>query len=149
MNKTRDVFLSADEIEIIKLTQDIIKRMAENSSRTKTIFIAVTTAVVTFSEVQISLWTIVLLIAYLLITCALWQVDALYLRQERLFRQHYVAIVNKEISIKEAWNLNVSRYETEKVFHIMFRNYTMWIYQLSLLFTFVLTVYCFFHLPAR
>ena len=68
MNKTRDVFLSADEIEIIKLTQDIIKRMAENSSRTKTIFIAVTTAVVTFSEVQISLWTIVLLIAYLLIT---------------------------------------------------------------------------------
>lgn len=31
MSKAREVFLSADEIEIIKLTQDIIKRMADNS----------------------------------------------------------------------------------------------------------------------
>ena len=46
--------LSTQEIEAIKATQEIIKRMADNSAKTKTIFIAVTAAMGTFVKVEVS-----------------------------------------------------------------------------------------------
>lgn len=46
--RARNTMLSTHEIELIKINQEIIKRMADNSAKTKTIFIAVTTAAFSF-----------------------------------------------------------------------------------------------------
>lgn len=120
--------LSQQEIEALKMTQDIIKRMAENSSKTKTAFVAITGMLSAFIKFDTSLQTIVTLIIYLFITMILWITDAKYLRLERQFREHHRKIVEGTIPTQACWMMEVTSYPVESLRKIMFRNFTMFIY---------------------
>lgn len=123
--------LSTQETEAIKATQEIIKRMADNSAKTKTIFIAVTAAMGTFVKVEVSAQTLIALVVYLALTLTLWHMDAKYLQLERKFRSHSNAIVNGCIPALEWWKFNISRYSEESVLNIMWRNFSTRIYMLA------------------
>lgn len=125
--------LSAPEIELLKMTQEIIKRMADNSAKTKTLFVGVTTAAIAFLKFDPSVHNLLALLAYLVVTIALWETDARYLRLERLFRHQYHAVVEGSVPALELWWMNLSRYEEESVGRIMLTNFTMWIYQIAVL----------------
>ena len=45
--RDRNAVLMPNEIEAIKVTQEVIKRMADNSAKTKTVFLALFAAAVT------------------------------------------------------------------------------------------------------
>lgn len=151
MGQLRDPFalLSNNEIEAIKMTQEIIKRMAENSAKTKTVFLAITTAMITLVDTEISLRTVFALSVYLILTFALWQTDAQYLRLERLFREHHNAICDGTITALDQWRLNIGKYDAESTYSIMFKNFTMWIYYIGAGTTVILLIYVIGHLPAR
>lgn len=136
--RDRNTMLSAPEIELLKMTQEVIKRMADNSAKTKTLFVGVTTAAITFLKFDPSVHNLLALLAYLVVTVALWETDARYLRLERLFRHQHHAIVDGSVPALELWRMNLSRYEEESVGRIMFTNFTMWIYQIAALASVVL-----------
>lgn len=136
--RDRNTMLSAPEIELLKMTQEVIKRMADNSAKTKTLFVGVTTAAFAFLKFDPSAHNLFALMAYLVVTVALWETDARYLRLERLFRHQHHAIVDGSVPALELWRMNLSRYEEESVSRIMFTNFTMWIYQISALVSVVL-----------
>lgn len=133
MEETRDPssLLSPQEIEAIKTTQDIIKRMAENSAKTKTIFIAITAAMGAFLRPEVSLQTLFALLIYLALTVTLWHMDASYLRLERKFRSHSNAIVSGSISSLDRWLFNISKYKAESVTSIMMKNFTIRMYRVA------------------
>ena len=123
--------LSAQEIEAIKATQEIIKRMAENSGKTKTIFIAITAAMGTFVKVEESMQTLMALAVYVALSVTLWHMDATYLRLERQFRNHSNAIVAGSIPSLDRWRFNPAAYAAESVVSIMLRNFTLRIYRVA------------------
>lgn len=148
MKETREPSsqLSPQEIEAIKATQEIIKRMADNSAKTKTIFIAVTAAMGTFVKVETSVQTLFALLVYLAITAILWHTDASYLKLEQQFRNHSNAIVAGTISSLDRWQFNISKYDAESIFSIMFRNFTTRIYLIAAGCSFLATIYVVAHL---
>ncbi|MDY3115500.1 MAG: hypothetical protein SOR95_05965 [Sutterella sp.] len=129
-NTTRDenYQLSQQEIEALKMTQDIIKRMAENSSKTKTAFVAITGMLSAFIKFDTSVQTIVTLIIYLFITTVLWITDSIYLRLERQFREHHKKIVEGTISTQACWLMQVTSYPVESSWKTMYRNFTLHLY---------------------
>ena len=149
MEETRDPCsqLSPQEIEAIKTTQDIIKRMAENSAKTKTIFIAVTAAMGAFLKPEVSLQTLFALLVYLALTVTLWHMDASYLQLERKFRSHSNAIVSGSISSLDRWLFNISKYKAESVTSIMMKNFTTRIYRVACVCSGVAIAYIAFRLP--
>lgn len=142
-NTTRDdnYQLSQQEIEVLKMTQDIIKRMAENSSKTKTAFVAITGMLSAFVKFDTSFQTLATLIIYLFITIVLWITDFKYLRLERQFREHHKKIVEGTISTKACWMMQTSSYPVESSWKIMCQNFTMQIYFFSVLATIVGVLY--------
>lgn len=80
MTRSTEDVLTQPQIEAIKATQEIIKRMAENSAKTKTIFIAVTVAMASFVKPEATLQTAIGLAVYIFISISLWHMDATYLR---------------------------------------------------------------------
>ena len=48
--RDRNAVLMPNEIEAIKVTQEVIKRMADNSAKTKTVFLALFAAAVTLHK---------------------------------------------------------------------------------------------------
>lgn len=90
--RDRNSVLTQSEIEALKVTQDVIKRMADNSSKTKTAFIALSVAVLTFSQGKMP--SNFVLFGYLIFIMAFWYTDAKYLQLERAFRSHYNTIVD-------------------------------------------------------
>ena len=96
--RNKDVQLSAQEIDAIKVTQEIIKRMAENSQKMKTSFLATCAffcAILGRGIIALNWRTYA---AFLLITFIFWVMDARYLQLERKFREHHKAIVSGSIS---------------------------------------------------
>lgn len=137
---TRSPDLSAQEIEALKMTQDIIKRMAESSSRTKTIFLAVTAAFATMTKPE-DAYAVPALAVYAVLTLDLWWTDARYLRLERQFRKHHTAIACRKIPTDLIFLMDPSLYEVESAPAIMLKNFTMWIY----LIAFVIAIlFCFY-----
>lgn len=130
--RDRNATLTPTDIEAIKINQEIIKRMADNSAKTKTVFIALFAAIVTFHK-SIHLDCFVL-IGFISIVFATWYTDAKYLQLERQFRKHHQAIVNGAINQLDLWTFNPAKYKVEPVAKIMFLNFTMWLYWLALLF---------------
>lgn len=127
-----------NEIEAIKVNQEIIKRMAENSAKTKNVFLALFAAAVTLHK-TINIDGFVLL-GFFSVILSMWYTDAKYLQLERQFRKHHQAILNGTISYLDQWSFNPSKYEVEPVAKIMFLNFTMWLYWLALIFVLKLTL---------
>lgn len=130
--RDRNNVLMPNEIEAIKANQEIIKRMADNSAKTKTVFLALFAAAVTLHK-SIHLDCFVLL-GFVSVIFAMWYTDARYLQLERQFRKHHQAILNGTIGYLDQWAFNPVKYKVEPVAKIMFLNFTMWLYWLALLF---------------
>lgn len=130
--RDRNAVLMPNEIEAIKVTQEVIKRMTDNSAKTKTVFLALFAAAVTLHK-SITMDAFVFLGMASVIVC-LWYTDAKYLQLERQFRMHHQAIINGTVGYLDQWKLNPAAYKTEPVPKIMFCNFTMFIYWLSGLF---------------
>lgn len=133
ISRDPNAMLSPYEIEAIKATQEIIKRMADDSAKAKTTFIAVTAALLAFVKPEISWMTAFTVLAYLCITVALWYTDAKYLQLERAFRLHHNAIINGSLGSLNLWAWKVGGLlkQCESVRSIMFRNFTMWLYWIA------------------
>lgn len=135
--RDRNTVLTPNEIEAIKINQEIIKRMADNSAKTKTVFLALFAAAVTLhNSIRLDCYV---LFGYISVIFALWYTDAKYLHAkylqlERQFRKHHQAIVNGSINYLDQWAFNPAKYKVEPVAKIMFLNFTMWLYWLALLF---------------
>lgn len=84
--------LTTNDIEAIKINQDIIKRIAENSAKTKNIFLAIFTAIITFHK-SFTFDGFVFL-GLLSVIFAFWYSDAKYLQLERAFRKHHQNILH-------------------------------------------------------
>lgn len=149
--RDRSAMLAPYEIEAIKATQEIIKRMAENSAKAKTTFMAVTAALVVFVKPEVTWLTALTLLAYLIITFALWRTDAKYLQLERAFRLHHSAIVDGSIPALDVWAWKVGGLlkRCESVSSIMFKNFTMWLYWCAEVIGLALLAYVSLHLCAR
>lgn len=139
--------LSQQKIEALKMTQDIIKRMAENSSKAKTAFIAITGMLSAFVKFDTSFQTLVTLIIYLFITTILWITDSKYLRLERQFREHHKKIVEGTISTQACWMMEVTSYPVESSWKAMYRNFTLQLYVIPVGATIVGVCYIICHLP--
>ena len=146
--RDRNSVLTQSEIEALKVTQDVIKRMADNSSKTKTAFIALSVAVLTFSQGKMP--SNFVLFGYLIFIMAFWYTDAKYLQLERAFRSHYNTIVDGSTPYLDMWSFKVGALLAKQtcVGGIMLTNFTMWIYWIS-----AICVVCCFngircHLPA-
>ncbi|WP_300288166.1 hypothetical protein [uncultured Desulfovibrio sp.] len=122
MVQARDNYaqLSVQEIEAIKVNQEIIKRMADNSQRTKNIFLsasAIFFALCGSKTIWVG-WNTCL--AFAIIAIVFWYIDAQYLRLERQFREHHKSIVDGCIGYLDGWRLNPNSYTVPSVFRIMF-----------------------------
>nr|DAG78277.1 MAG TPA: hypothetical protein [Caudoviricetes sp.] len=125
--RDKNTQLSAQEIDAIKATQEIIKRMAENSQKTKTCFLAtcaVFCAILGRGIVTLD-WRICA--AFLLLALAFWVMDARYLQLERQLREHHKAIVSGAIPSLETWDFSPARYRTTNLFFTMF-SFSTWPY---------------------
>lgn len=114
--RNKDAQLSAQEIDAIKVTQELIKRMAENSQKMKTCFLATCAffcAILGRGLIALNWRTYA---AFLLITIIFWVMDARYLQLERKFREHHKAIVSGAISSLEMWDFSPARYPVMDIF---------------------------------
>lgn len=129
--RDRNTVLTQSELEALKVTQEVIKRMADNSSKTKTAFIALSVAVLTFSQGRMP--PNFVLLGYLVFVVAFWYTDAKYLQLERAFRSHYNAIVDGSIPYLDMWSFKVGALleRQTRIAGIMLTNFTMWIYWIS------------------
>lgn len=139
MEQVRDknAQLSEQEIEAIKINQEIIKRMADNSQKIKNCFLLACSAFFVFWGSSGLSLGIKEYSAFAVITCALWFMDARYLRIERQFRKHHAAIIAGSLASLEDWEFNPSRYKVDCVFKIMF-SFSEIIYPAMLVFLFIL-----------
>lgn len=129
--RDRNATLLPSEIEAIKTNQEIIKRMADNSVKTKNIFLTLFAAAVTFHKsIQIDGF---ILLGFASVIFSMWFTDAKYLQLEKQFRKHHNAIIEGRITYLDQWDFNPAKYEVEPVAKIMFLNFTMWLYWLSFL----------------
>ena len=129
MNQIRDnnSQLSAQEIEAIKVTQDIIKRMAENSQKMKTCFLAMCALFYAILGKDIAEFNLKMYGAFLFPTVAFWVMDAKYLQIERQFREHHKAIVYGTIPTLATWDFSPARYRVKNLFFTMI-SFSAWIY---------------------
>ena len=125
--RDKNAQLSAQEIDAIKVTQEIIKRMAENSQKMKTCFLATCAFLGAILGRGLVVFDCRVYTAFLLITLAFWVMDARYLQLERQFREHHKSIVGGSISSLETWDLSPARYPVMNLFRIMF-SFSVWIY---------------------
>jgi len=124
-------------IEEIKIVQDIIKRMANNSSSVKTW--AVTLVVATLLIKGNSNHTFVAFIPLL----SFWFLDAYYLQQEKLYREVHKWIVEYRVTHDDdLFNMDASRFRNnvKSVFKLMF-SISVWPIYLGILI--LLIVYIF------
>lgn len=123
--------LSSNEIEAIKVTQDIIKRMADNSQKTKTLFISICAGFYALLGAKLLAFNYKTMSVFLIVCVILWVVDARYLQLERCFREHHKAIVTG-IAPLDVWNFNPKKYKASCIFYTMF-SFSLWIYPLLLI----------------
>lgn len=124
----RTTLLDEQEIEALKMTQDVIKRMADNSQSMKNYFLLFSGVVATIIS-GITITPIkTLTIGYIIIGIAFWYMDAKYLKLERLFIEHHKAIINGSISYFQKFELNISRYKSKNTIQIMFSSFSVLMY---------------------
>ena len=132
------------DIEALKVNQGIINRMADNSAKCKTIFLAITTAMVTFAKQDDLCFNVFAIAIYLVLTIALWYSDAKYLQLEKMFRAHHQRIVDGTYDKRQAWEFNLKQIEPPTIKSIMFRNFTMALYMIASVTSACLLVYLIF-----
>ncbi|MGL4524806.1 MAG: hypothetical protein ACRCVN_04725 [Spirochaetia bacterium] len=108
------------EIKAIELNQGIIERMAGNSQRTKTMFLALCAGVGTFMGSGSLCVGPIGFLWLSLLGFFFWIIDARYLQLERQFRAHHKALVSEELSTQEAWMFNPSSYKGVSLIRVMF-----------------------------
>lgn len=119
-------------IEEIKLIQEIIKRMANNSFLIKGWSITITTAILIAKgneKLAISDFSIFIPISFF------WYLDAFYLHQERLYRKlHGWVVDNRPTSEKYLFDFSTSRFkDTSPKFFYTLVSKTLLIFYVSLL----------------
>ncbi|WP_035072826.1 hypothetical protein [Desulfovibrio sp. 3_1_syn3] len=118
--RDKNTQLSAQEIEAIKVTQEIIKRMADNSQKIKNYFLVACViffALLGRGVVCLGLHTY---LAFCILTLTFWIMDAKYLRLERQFREHHKAIVLGTKPYLDDWDFNPSGYQVPSTIRTMF-----------------------------
>ena len=106
-------------IEEIKIIQDIIKRMAENSFKIKTWAIALVTAILLI-KYNINNYSIALIPLM-----GFWFLDAYYLQQEKIFRKVYDnKVENKTTNDSTMFKINPNNFKKDvsNILFIMFWN---------------------------
>ena len=119
IQRDKNAILEQNEIDAIKINQEIIKRMAENSQRIKNFFLAmcaIVSALIGKQQIQINSY---ILLAFIVVTTVFWFMDAKYLQLERQFRKHHVSIVSGSIGFLEQWDFNPHRYSKDSTLKLM------------------------------
>lgn len=129
--RDRDALLHSQEIEAIKINQDIIKRMANNSQHIKNSFLVLSGAILTFGTKVIA-GHIPFILGFIIVALSFWYMDAKYLRLERLFRKHHNAIVDGSVNYLDQFSFNITKYKESNIFKLMFNNFTMLIYPIMI-----------------
>ena len=112
--------LSQQEIEAIKVTQDIIKRMSDNSQKMKNIFLGASAVFYALIGKGLAYSGCKVFLAYAIISIMFWFLDSRYLLLERKFRDHNIAIVLGSIPSLEVWGFNPHKYQRESIWKTMF-----------------------------
>jgi len=128
-------------IEEVKVSQDIIKRMASNSFSVKTWTITVVVATLLFKGSNNHIF-----VAFLPLI-AFWFLDSYYLQQERLFRKVHDWIVGHRLEHDDKlFNMNPMRFKSEvqSVSRIMFSVSTLPFYGsiFGMLLVYLMIIFC-------
>lgn len=141
--------LDAGEIEAIKINQDIIKRMADNSAKMKSIFVTLVGVGVTLLGMEKVYLSWFIAVGYIFIAFVLWYMDASYLRLEQQFREHHKAIVDGTVTNLGQWRFNPAKYQVP--WQKAFFSFSTWIYPIFIVG--MIITYCFpvimCYFPAR
>ena len=119
IQRDKNAILEQNEIDAIKINQEIIKRMAENSQRIKNFFLAmcaIVSALIGKQQIQMSGY---ILLVFIAVTTVFWFMDAKYLQLERQFRKHHMSIVSGSIGFLEQWDFNPHRYRKDSTLNLM------------------------------
>lgn len=136
IQRDKNAILEQNEIDAIKINQDIIKRMADNSQKIKNFFLAMCAIVVALMGKQQAQITCYFLLAFMAIAIVFWTMDAKYLQLERQFRKHHMAIVSGSIGFLEQWNFNPKQYSKDCILKVMF-SFSLMIYPSAILIAIV------------
>ena len=136
IQRDKNAILEQNEIDAIKINQDIIKRMADNSQKIKNFFLAMCAIVVALMGKQQAQITCYFLLAFMAIAIVFWVMDAKYLQLERQFRKHHMAIVSGSIGFLEQWNFNPKQYSKDCILKVMF-SFSLMIYPSAILIAIV------------
>ena len=122
MSQARDknAQLSEQEIDAIKINQDIIKRKAESSQKTKNFFLGISAAFFVLLGRGAIAFDWQTWCAFSVIVLTFWIIDARYLRLERQFREHHKAILSGALPSLENWDFSPARYNVASTLRIMF-----------------------------
>lgn len=127
-SRDRSTLLNQNEIEAIKVCQDIIKRMAENSAKVKNFFFVISSAFVALigsSSFQFG-WAAIA--SYIVIAAAMWFVDARYLQLEQMFRGVHNRIVNGCQPNLDSWMFRPRKEDAQPLWKLMFLNFSTAMY---------------------
>lgn len=136
IQRDKNAILEQNEIDAIKINQDIIKRMADNSQKIKNFFLAMCAIVAALMGKQQAQITCYFLLAFMAIAIVFWTMDAKYLQLERQFRKHHMAIVSGSIGFLEQWNFNPKQYSKDCILKVMF-SFSLMIYPSAILIAIV------------
>lgn len=136
--KDRSSDLSEQEIEALKITQGIIKRMADNSQKLKTWYLSL--CAICAVLVGQYFFSCALLVVFIAVSMVFWHMDAKYLHLERKFREHYQAIIDSSIPNLDQFACRVDAYNVESVSAIMLKNFSVRIYPVFIFIAIVLFV---------
>lgn len=118
--RDKNAQLSAHEIDAIKVTQEIIKRMADNSQKIKNYFLIACVIFFTLLGRGVVCLDVYTYLAFCILTLTFWVMDAKFLRLERQFRKHHKAIVSGTIPYLDDWDFNPSNYQVPSMIRTMF-----------------------------
>lgn len=135
--RDRGAILENQEIEAIKVNQEIIKRMADNSQKIKNVFLATSALAATLAGSGSFPPTRVFLYVFVAIAVVFWIMDAKYLQLERGFRKHHAAIVNGSINYLDQWDFNPKRDGLDCLIKVMF-SFSLLIYPAAIVVLWVL-----------
>ena len=127
-SRDRSTLLNQNEIEAIKVCQDIIKRMAENSAKVKNFFFVISSAFVALIGSSSFRFGWAALAGYLVIAAAMWFVDARYLQLEQMFRGVHNRIVNGCQPNLDSWMLRPRKEDAQPIWRLMLWNFSTVVY---------------------
>lgn len=131
LGRDRATALTHEEIEVVKICQGIIERMAGSSARVKSYFFIISSAFVALlgSEVVYPSWQ--LLLGYGLIAAVMWFTDARYLQLEQQFRGLHWRIIQGNLPNLDKWGFSPWKKDGQSVLRLMFWNFSTAMYPLT------------------